>query len=85
MCENATLNNIGSSIYMFGLLVGAVLFGALADKYGRRMIILIGLAVQAIFGVGVAFSPNFYIYVLLRFVVGMTISAVIMNAFVLGK
>lgn len=49
------------------------------------MIILIGLAVQAIFGVGVAFSPNFYIYVLLRFVVGMTISAVIMNAFVLGK
>ncbi|XP_042633308.1 solute carrier family 22 member 6-A-like [Cyprinus carpio] len=84
VCENATLNNIGSSIYMFGLLVGAVLFGALADKYGRRMIILIGLAVQAIFGVGVAFSPNFYIYVLLRFVVGMTISAVIMNAFVLG-
>ncbi|XP_067274675.1 solute carrier family 22 member 6-A [Pseudorasbora parva] len=84
VCENATLNNIGSSIYMFGLLVGAVLFGALADKYGRRIIILIGLAVQAIFGVGVAFAPNFYIYVLLRFVVGMTVSAVIMNAFVLG-
>ncbi|XP_056106977.1 organic cation transporter protein [Rhinichthys klamathensis goyatoka] len=84
VCENATLNNIGSSIYMFGLLVGAVLFGALADKYGRRIIILTGLAVQAIFGVGVAFAPNFYIYVLLRFVVGMTVSAVIMNAFVLG-
>ncbi|XP_077076352.1 organic cation transporter protein [Siphateles boraxobius] len=84
VCENATLNNIGSSIYMFGLLVGAVLFGALADKYGRRIIILSGLAVQAIFGVGVAFAPNFYIYVLLRFVVGMTVSAVIMNAFVLG-
>ncbi|XP_051510765.1 solute carrier family 22 member 6-A-like [Myxocyprinus asiaticus] len=84
VCENATLNSIGSSIYMFGLLVGAVLFGALADKYGRRMIILIGLAVQAIFGVGAAFAPNFYIYVLLRFVVGMTVSAVIMNAFVLG-
>ncbi|XP_051952012.1 solute carrier family 22 member 6-A-like [Xyrauchen texanus] len=84
VCENATLNNIGASVYMFGLLVGAVLFGALADKYGRRMIILIGLAVQAIFGVGAAFAPNFYIYVLLRFVVGMTVSAVIMNAFVLG-
>ncbi len=54
-------------------------------RYGRRIIILIGLAAQAIFGVGVAFAPNLYIYVLLRFVVGMTISAVIMNAFVLGK
>lgn len=84
VCENATMNNIGSSIYMFGLLVGAVLFGALADKYGRRIIILIGLAIQAIFGVGAAFAPNFYIYVLLRFVVGTTVSAVIMNAFVLG-
>ncbi|KAA0708875.1 Solute carrier family 22 member 6-A [Triplophysa tibetana] len=84
VCENATLNNIGSSIYMFGLLVGAVLFGALADKYGRRTIILIGLAAQVIFGVGAAFAPNFYIYVMLRFVVGMTVSAVIMNAFVLG-
>lgn len=84
MCENATLNNIGSSIYMSGLLVGAVLFGALADKYGRRITILIGLAMQFTFGVGVAFAQNFYTYVLLRFVVGMTVSAVIMNAFVLG-
>ncbi|KAG5276577.1 hypothetical protein AALO_G00107280 [Alosa alosa] len=84
VCENASLNNIGSSIYMSGLLVGAVLFGALADKYGRRTIILVGLALQAVFGVGAAFAPTFYIYIVLRFVVGTTISAVIMNAFVLG-
>ncbi|XP_072550580.1 organic cation transporter protein [Salminus brasiliensis] len=84
VCESATLNNIGSSIYMFGLLVGAVVFGILADRYGRRIIILVGLALQAVFGVGAAFAPNFYIYVLLRFVVGTTVSGVIMNAFVLG-
>ncbi|XP_071019769.1 solute carrier family 22 member 6-A-like [Oncorhynchus clarkii lewisi] len=84
VCDNANLNNIGSSIYMFGLLVGAVLFGSLADKFGRRNIILVGLTIQSTFGVGAAFAPNFYIYVFLRFVVGTTISAVIMNAFVLG-
>ncbi|XP_046878332.1 organic cation transporter protein [Hypomesus transpacificus] len=84
VCDNANLNNIGASIYMFGLLIGAVVFGALADKYGRRPIILVGLAIQTTFGVGAAFAPNFYIYVILRFVVGTTISAVIMNAFVLG-
>lgn len=85
VCENASLNNMGASIYMFGLLVGAVVFGHLADKYGRRIIILVNLASQATFGVAAAFAPNFYIYTALRFMVGTSISGVIMNAFVLGQ
>ncbi|CAJ1077649.1 solute carrier family 22 member 6-B [Xyrichtys novacula] len=84
VCDDAKLNSLGSSFYMFGLLIGAVVYGHLADKYGRRIIILVNLLIQAVFGVGAAFSPNFYIYTALRFVVGTTISGVIMNAFVLG-
>ncbi|XP_070706011.1 organic cation transporter protein [Pempheris klunzingeri] len=84
VCDSASLNNMASSIYMFGLLVGAVVFGSLADKYGRRIIILISLAIQAVFGVAAAFAPNFYVYTALRFMVGTSISGVIMNAFVLG-
>ncbi|XP_033504929.2 organic cation transporter protein [Epinephelus lanceolatus] len=84
VCDSASLNNVGSSIYMLGLLVGAVVFGSLADKYGRRIVILLNLAIQVIFGVGAAFAPNFYVYIALRFMIGTSISGVIMNAFVLG-
>ncbi|XP_034747853.1 solute carrier family 22 member 13 [Etheostoma cragini] len=84
VCNNAGLNSLSSSIYMFGLLVGSVLFGAMADRYGRRFILLLSIALQTGFGVAVAFAPNFSIYVILRFLVGTTVSGVIINAFVLG-
>ncbi|KAF7664681.1 hypothetical protein LDENG_00168470 [Lucifuga dentata] len=84
VCEDSSLNSLGSSIYMSGLLVGSVLFGAMADRYGRRFTLLLSLALQAVFGVAVAFAPSFPVYVILRFVVGTTISGVIINAFVLG-
>lgn len=53
-------------------------------RYGRRFVLLLSIALQTVFGVAVAFSPNFYVYVTLRFAVGTTISGVIINAFVLG-
>ncbi|MED6295209.1 hypothetical protein CHARACLAT_029339 [Characodon lateralis] len=84
VCSKAGLNNLGSSIYMFGLLVGSVLFGAMADRYGRRFVLLLSIALQTVLGVAVAFAPNFPVYVILRFAVGTTISGVIINAFVLG-
>uniref|UniRef100_A0A3Q2QT00 Si:dkey-166k12.1 n=1 Tax=Fundulus heteroclitus TaxID=8078 RepID=A0A3Q2QT00_FUNHE len=84
VCSRAGLNSLGSSVYMSGLLVGSVLFGAMADRYGRRFVLLLSIALQTVFGVAVAFAPNFPVYVILRFAVGTTISGVIINAFILG-
>lgn len=46
---------------------------------------LLSLALQTVFGVAAAFAPNFPVYVTLRFMIGTTVSGVIINAFVLGE
>lgn len=38
-----------------------------------------------LFGVSAAFSPNFYVYIALRFLGGATVSGVVANVFVIGR
>lgn len=60
-------------------------FFSLCVRYGRRFAMLLSLALQTVFGVAAAFAPNFPVYVTLRFIIGTTVSGVIINAFVLGE
>lgn len=61
------------TLFFFGMLIGAALFGRLADKYGRRRVLLITVACDAVFGLLSAFSPNFAILLGLRFLTGIAV------------
>lgn len=53
---------------------GAFLFGALADKYGRKNILLISIAWDALLTAASAFAPNYIIFAILRILSGMGVS-----------
>jgi MFS family permease len=59
--------------YLAGAVVGAMLFGYLTDRFGRRKLFLITLATYATATAATAFSWNFLTFILFRFVTGMGI------------
>ncbi|KAI8492307.1 hypothetical protein Bbelb_297600 [Branchiostoma belcheri] len=84
VCERSTLNSLSQSIYMAGVLVGAIGFGQLSDLIGRKKTLFISLLLMLVFGVVVAFSPEYITFVIMRFIVGASVSGVFLSAFVIG-
>jgi len=51
--------------------VGALLFGMLADRYGRRLPLMADIAFYSLVELATAFSPNFTVFILLRALYGI--------------
>lgn len=61
------------TLFFLGMLIGAAVFGRLADRYGRRRILLITVALDAVFGILSAFSPSFAVLLVFRFLTGVAV------------
>ncbi|MBQ0707354.1 MULTISPECIES: MFS transporter [unclassified Ochrobactrum] len=61
------------TLFFLGMLIGAAAFGRLADKYGRRRVLLVTVACDAVFGLLSAFAPSFGILLALRFMTGVAV------------
>lgn len=62
-----------ASFYVTGAVLGALLFGWLTDRYGRRMIFYITLGLYLIGVLASAFSWDFWSFVAFRFITGLGI------------
>ncbi|MGN7293213.1 MFS transporter [Rhizobium sp. SAFR-030] len=59
--------------FFLGMLLGALGFGRLADRIGRRRVLIVTVACDAVFGTLSIFAPDFTILLILRFLTGAAV------------
>jgi MFS family permease len=61
------------SLYVGGAIIGALWFGRLTDRLGRKRLFLVTLSIYAVATLATAFSPDFAFFAICRFATGMGI------------
>uniref|UniRef100_UPI00358ED4F8 solute carrier family 22 member 6-B-like n=1 Tax=Myxine glutinosa TaxID=7769 RepID=UPI00358ED4F8 len=84
VCDKQAMKRMAQSVYMGGVLVGGFLLGGLADKIGRRSVMVTSNFLVGVSGITAAFAPTFALYTVARFFDGMFIVGSFLNAFSLG-
>ncbi|XP_056620977.1 solute carrier family 22 member 16 [Triplophysa dalaica] len=82
VCEREWLAKLTQPTFMLGVLVGALIFGDIADRIGRRPILIATSLCQFTFGIMVAFTGKFYLFVAMRFLLAMVSSGYLVVVFV---
>ncbi|XP_040015864.1 solute carrier family 22 member 16 [Gasterosteus aculeatus] len=82
VCEKEWLAKLCQPTFMLGVLIGALVFGDVADRVGRVKILMLTSVCQFGFGVSVAFAGNYYYFVVLRFLLAMVSSGYLVVVFV---
>lgn len=82
VCEREWLAKLCQPTFMVGVLIGALVFGDIADRVGRVRILMFTSLCQFGLGVAVAFSGNYYFFMVLRFLLAMVSSGYLVVVFV---
>ncbi|SDA56750.1 MFS transporter [Sinorhizobium sp. NFACC03] len=61
------------TLFFLGMLIGAIGFGRLADRIGRRRVLIVTVACDAIFGMLSILAPSFGVLLFLRFLTGAAV------------
>lgn len=84
VCEDDWKAPLTISLFFGGVLVGSFISGQLSDRFGRKNVLFVTMAVQTGFSFLQVFSKNFEMFSVLFFIVGMGQISNYVAAFVLG-
>lgn len=84
VCDAAWQPYLVVSLFWVGNMFGSWIFGVLTDTIGRRIVVLVSLCLYGVAGVASVFVRNFYGFLVLRTLVGVSHHTVTHLPFVLG-
>ena len=70
--ERVTAFQIGT-LFFLGMFVGAFGFGRIADRIGRRNILMLTVLMDAVFGIASVYAQDFTMLLVLRFLTGVAV------------
>ncbi|XP_045699877.1 solute carrier family 22 member 16 [Phyllostomus hastatus] len=82
VCNREWFARLIQPTFMFGVLLGALIFGYLSDRVGRRMVLLSTSIGMYVFGIAAAFMLDYYSFMLARFLLAIVSSGYLVVVFV---
>ncbi|NXJ97723.1 S22A7 protein, partial [Corythaixoides concolor] len=76
VCEQRGLNQATATFFFIGVTMGAVVFGYLSDRFGRKAMLLLSLVCSVIFGMLSASSVSYSMLVITRTLTGVALSGI---------
>ncbi|XP_063403879.1 organic cation transporter protein-like isoform X2 [Mytilus trossulus] len=84
VCDKDWLRSTSKTLYFFGRLVGAVVFGQLSDILGRKPTLFTCLLMLLIVGSIASAAPNFYVFIPFYILQGAAQTGLFLVTFTLG-
>ncbi|XP_020946784.1 solute carrier family 22 member 16 isoform X2 [Sus scrofa] len=82
VCNREWFGRLIQPVFMLGVLLGAAVFGYLSDRTGRRVILWTTSIGVFLCGIGVAFTFDYYSFMIARFLLAMVGSGYLVVVFV---
>jgi len=70
VCNQAYLKDLTQTVFVVGVMFGAMISSTLSDKFGRKPVFLFSHSAIVAVGVINAFAPNYYVFSMFRFLSG---------------
>uniref|UniRef100_A0A4W5JX94 Solute carrier family 22 member 6 n=1 Tax=Hucho hucho TaxID=62062 RepID=A0A4W5JX94_9TELE len=84
VCDQKGQNKATTTIFFIGVMFGAMTFGSLSDRFGRKTMLLVSYISGMLFGFASAFSTSFIMFAVLRFFTGFGITGIVIVSSVLS-